>query len=654
MPFYYRRRRYFWPRANWKRKQRFRRRRFGLWRPRQTFRRRFHRRTTVRKYRLRHRKKRKLHIQQWQPRTIHKCKIKGDIILFLCGKKKIAHDYTMYKESMTPVGEASGGGWSIQQFTLEALYTEYQKLRCFWTKSNLGLPFVRYTGCTFKFFKSKHTDYIVTWCICPPFGVNLEMFLNTQPQRQLFERHRIIVPQLNRNTRKRYKKIKLKPPSFMRTKWYFQQDFCKQPLVLITTTAASLTQPYCPDDQISNNITLISLNLSVFQNPNFETWTDNWGYHPKHLGTRPMYLLGALPHVDEPPTKFSQVIPLTMTNKWSEGYKGTSITFENFKKSENWGNPFSLPFVDPDTTIYYTDHMPTSESDMNTTKTFTAIDSLFWECRYNPDKDTGQGNVVYLKPNNANATGSILDPPTKPEHILKGYPLWLVFWGFHDYILKTSTAQHMDQSYYFVVKTNFITPKRDGYLFLDKYFWQPNRDTLTQTDRLKWHPKTEMQEEIEFYFAQAGPYAPKINESQCIQANAQYTFYMKWGGCPPPMETIISPCVQDKFPIPDPQLQRLTIQDPNTQKETFLYEWDERRHTITEPCAKRIKKDSIPDKYVTGLSLLDLPNKAPQKESDQETTSEEEEPPLLHQQLRQLRHRQRKLQKQLLQLTKLN
>ncbi len=53
---------------------------------------------------------------------------------------------------MTPVGEASGGGWSIQQFTLEALYTEYQKLRCFWTKSNLGLPFVRYTGCTFKFF----------------------------------------------------------------------------------------------------------------------------------------------------------------------------------------------------------------------------------------------------------------------------------------------------------------------------------------------------------------------------------------------------------------------------------------------------------------------------------------------------------------------
>lgn len=554
---------------------------------------------------------------------------------------------------MTPVGEASGGGWSIQQFTLEALYIEYQKLRCFWTKSNLGLPFVRYTGCTFKFFKSKHTDYIVTWCICPPFGVNLEMFLNTQPQRQLFERHRIIIPQLNRYTKKRYKKVKIRPPSFMRTKWYFQQDFCKQPLVLITASACSLTQPYCPDDQISNNITLISLNLAVFQNPNFETWTDPHGYHPKMLGTRPMYLWGRTSGGADPPTQWKHVLPLTNTNTYAEGLKDHESTLDKINKPENWGNPFSYPWADPDTTIYYTDEWPTT-SNFNNAHTFTAIDSLYWEVRYNPDKDTGEGNEVYLKPNNANAHGSILDPPNKKEHILKGYPLWLVFWGFHDYILKTSTTQHMDQSYYWVVKSPFLTPKRDGYVFLDKYFWQLNRDRLTQTDRLKWHPKSEMQEEIEFYFAQAGPYAPKINESQCIQANAQYTFYMKWGGCPPPMETIISPCVQDKFPIPDPQLQRLKIQDPKTEKQTFLYEWDQRRDTITEPCAKRIKKDSITDKYVTGLSLLDLPNKTPQEESDQETTSEEEDPPLLHQQLRQLRHRQRKLQKQLLQLTKLN
>nr|DAL04487.1 MAG TPA: TT viral orf 1 [Anelloviridae sp.] len=554
---------------------------------------------------------------------------------------------------MTPVGEASGGGWSIQQFTLEALYIEYQKLRCFWTKSNLGLPFVRYTGCTFKFFKSKHTDYIVTWCICPPFGVNLEMFLNTQPQRQLFERHRIIIPQLNRYTKKRYKKVKIRPPSFMRTKWYFQQDFCKQPLVLITASACSLTQPYCPDDQISNNITLISLNLAVFQNPNFETWTDPHGYHPKMLGTRPMYLWGRTSGGADPPTQWKHVLPLTNTNTYAEGLKDHESTLDKINKPENWGNPFSYPWADPDTTIYYTDEWPTA-ANFSTSHTFTAIDSLYWEVRYNPDKDTGEGNEVYLKPNNANAHGSILDPPNKKEHILKGYPLWLVFWGFHDYILKTSTTQHMDQSYYWVVKSPFLTPKRDGYVFLDKYFWQLNRDRLTQTDRLKWHPKSEMQEEIEFYFAQAGPYAPKINESQCIQANAQYTFYMKWGGCPPPMETIISPCVQDKFPIPDPQLQRLKIQDPKTEKQTFLYEWDQRRDTITQPCAKRIKKDSITDKYVTGLSLLDLPNKAPQEESDQETTSEEEDPPLLHQQLRQLRHRQRKLQKQLLQLTKLN
>nr|UGV37359.1 MAG: ORF1 [TTV-like mini virus]UGV39252.1 MAG: ORF1 [TTV-like mini virus] len=652
MALYWRRYRRRYP--NWRRRKNYQRRRPYRRRYfRRAFQRRF-RRHTVRRRRFYHKKLSKLIQKQWQPKHIRKCKIKGDIVLFICGQKKIAHDFTMYKESMTPVGEASGGGWSIQQFTLDALYTEYMKYRNFWTAGNQGLPLVRYTGCQFKLYKSEHTDYIASFCICPPFSVTRDMFLNTQPQRQLFERYKVIVPKKTSGTRKKYKKIKLKPPSLMTNKWYFQQDLATTPLVLMTVAACSFDQPYCPNDQISNNITLISLNLDVFQNPNFESWDNTqYGYVPKMLGTQHMHLFGRANGSPDPPQKWSQAIPLTNTNTYATANTPTQEMYKDAKKA---ANPFSLPFSHPDEKIYYQVDWPKPSTNgslnLEETKTFTAIDSLFWECRYNPDKDKGIGNKVYLKANNRTTEGTMFTLPSKEEHLIIDFPLWLIFWGWHDYILKTTTAQHMDQSYMFLVQSPYITPKKPAYLFLDKYFWDLNQDRLNNTDRLKWHPKTEMQEEIEFYFAQGGPFAPKINTSQSIQANAHYSFYFKWGGCPAPMENITSPALQDKFPVPSNKLQTNEIQDPKTAKQTFLYDWDERRQTITKSCAKRITGYSTPTKYFTGISALDLPFQAPQTESEEETTSEEEEPPLLQQQLKLLRRKQRQLKQQLLELSK--
>ncbi len=160
-----------------------------------------------------------------------------------------------------------------------------------------------------------------------------------------------------------------------------------------------------------------------------------------------------------------------------------------------------------------------------------------------------------------------------------------------------------------------------------------------------------MQTEVEYFFATTGPFAPKITRSSSIQANMGYTFYFKWGGCPAPMEHVTSPCDQDKFPIPNPELQSLKIQDPKTEKEKYLYKWDERRGQLTETCAKRIKKDSTSELSVTGLSAFNVPILSSQEESDQETTEEEDETPL-QQQLRQLRKQQRKLRHQLHRLTK--
>lgn len=644
MPIYWRNR------YNYRR--RWRPRRFYRRRLRKTFRRRPNRRYWVRKKhffkRKRLKKKLKLPLKQWQPYKINKCKIKGEISLFVAGKSRVTHDYTMYKESITPTGESSGGAWSIQQFSLDALYAEFTKHRNFWTKSNLGLPFARYTGCTFKFFKSLYTDYIVTVSTCPPFSVTLDMFLNTQPQRMLFEKKRYIIPQLKSTTRKKYKKVHIRPPSFMTNKWFFQRDMCKTPLLLITTAACSLEQPYCPENQISYNITLYSLDTNFFQNTNFETFGTQ-GYIPKQVNGEEFHIFKHKKHTND--NNWKNLIPLANTYSYQDGSDNID-SYDKFTNKQYWGNPFTQENAHPDVELYYSTTWPSkTDWDSNRAASITKMEPLYWECRYNPEADKGIGNMVYLKSNNHDEQGTIFTLPTKSELIIKDYPLWLIFWGFIDYLKKSNAAQQLDTSYLYVVRSPYIQPKKTVYLFLDRYFVFPQQDRLTYAERLKWHPMYTMQEEVEDFFGISGPYAPKINRSQCIQANAQYTFYFKWGGCPAPMEEIISPCNQDKFPIPDNIYETNKIQNPNTPPEEMLYNFDERRGQITKRCAERITKNSKPDISFTDLSPLDLQVLPQTTESDPEETQEEAQTPL-QQQFQHLKQQQRLLRHQLKRLTK--
>lgn len=631
-----------------------RRRRRPLYRRRfrKPFQRRFHRRYWVRRKRLYKtkfkRKLKKIPVRQWQPQKIVKCKIKGELALFIAGKSRVTHDFTLYKESITPTGEASGGAWSIQQITLDALYTEFTKYRNYWTRSNTGLPFARYTGCKFKFFKSPYTDYIVTVTTCPPFSVTLDMFLNTQPQRMLFEKRRYIIPQLKSATRKRYKTVHIKPPSLMQSKWFFQRDICKTPLCLITTTACSLEQPYCPENQISYNLTLYSLNTEFFQNPNFETFGTQ-GYIPKEVNGEQFHIYKLKQHQSE--LKWKNIIPIANTYQYQDGSDHIE-SYAQFTNKQYWGNPFTQENSHPDVQLYYGTTWPSSQDfDQNRSATLTELHELYWECRYNPEADKGIGNMVYLKSNNHDEQGTIYTLPNKEELIIKDYPLWLIFWGYIDFLKKSNAAQQIDTAYMYVVRSPYITPKKTVYLFLDRYFVFPQRDRLTDAERLKWHPMYNMQTEVEDFIGVSGPYAPKINRSQCIQANTQYTFYFKWGGCPAPMENITSPCQQDKFPIPDNQLETFKIQDPKTPQEEFLYQFDERRGTITKRCAERITKNSTINFSITDLCPFDLPYQTQTNKSDEETASEKEQTPLLRQ-LNELKHNHRLLRHQLKRLTK--
>ncbi len=130
----------------------------------------------------------------------------------------------------------------------------------------------------------------------------------------------------------------------------------------------------------------------------------------------------------------------------------------------------------------------------------------------------------------------------------------------------------------------------------------------------------------------------------------KYSFYFKWGGCPTQMEDIVSPCNQDRFPIPRQGQPGYEIQDPKTSKTHYLYSWDEKEGIITKKCAKRLKTDSKTELLFTGASTA-VPIQAPTTESS-ETETEEESEEEIQQQLRQLKQQQHQLKQHLHKLAK--
>nr|UGV37996.1 MAG: ORF1 [TTV-like mini virus] len=639
MPYFNYRPRYY--RRRW-RPQRRRRPYFSR-RFRTTFRRRhLLRRRRVRRKRFFRKKLKFIRLKQWQPTKIRKCKIKGHIALIQCGKGRQMNNYAQWTQSIVPIEKPGGGGFSIMVFSLNALWEQFNLVRNWWTESNKGLPLCRYVKCTWKFYRSRDTDYIVTWQTCPPFTDTELLHLNAQPLRQLMQKNKIVVPNLTRAIYKRqYIKKTFYPPAFMLNKWYFQQDICRTNLLLLTTTCCNLDQFYLPNNEISNTITLYSISTQTFHNPNFQDITETAGYRPKTT----IYLWGTANGPHTTPNKWTDLIYLGQTHIFTLGQKLTTNTLTT---KDKWGNPFHGQHGHPDTKIYYSTQLP---SQTQTQPAISEISELYVECRYNPDKDTGLGNVVFFKSSSI-SKGNIWDPPDNPNLVISGYPLWLIFHGWTDWIHKLKDINQIHLNYYVVVITDFVYPKRPGYIFLDNKFIFPQEEDLTDTDRKNWYPRFEYQQYSLNEIAVTGPGMSKLTTSKSMQVNALYNFYFKWGGCPAPMQEIKDPCSQPKYPIPDNQQQRLEIEDPKTPKHTYLYYFDERGQYITKKAAKRIKKDSDSEKTLfTDGTALDPPIQA-QEETESSSQTEEETEETYQQQLINLKLKQRDLKRKLRRLTK--
>lgn len=643
MPPYWNRRR------NWRKPYRrrgwfLRRRTRKTFRPR-TWRRKYYRRR--RRYWVRRRrfpkKLKTILLKQFQPETIRRCNIIGTIPLFQGSPERANNNYVQYLYSYVPKEEPGGGGWSLMVESLGSLWEDFEHLKNIWTHTNYGLPLARYGGVTLTFYQSPYTDYIVTVTNCYPMTDTKYKHADSAPNRMLQKRKAIRVPSLETRRKKRpYKKIRVRPPSQMQNKWYFQKDICDIPLIMITATAVDFRYPFAPSAAKSNNLTLTCLNTTFWQFHDFDEPPGTTGYIPKP--DIYMYVNG---ENTSKPNKVTQLIYLGDTKNYTAGKKG------DVKKTENWGNPFWHHYLDDSETIYISTKPPTTiqDSDLNTATTFYPLnEELFFETRYNPEKDKGEANKIFLV-NNFQRGG--YDPPVSENLQMSGFPLYDMCWGAIDWWKKLHEATDIDNHWLFCIITDQFDVKKPVYIPIDIYFRQgfgPYEAPITNYDRKHWNPKSRFQTKSINDICLTGPGCTRPPYNNYIQAKLKYNFHFKWGGCPQTLEKPYDPCSQPNWIIPSNLTERLQIENPNTPPETTLQKWDWRRDYVKQTAIQRIQKHTKTDETLqisTGSRRDPQVLRETQETSEPETEEETQIP--IQTQLQQLRQQQRELKHRILQ-----
>nr|UGV39290.1 MAG: ORF1 [TTV-like mini virus] len=666
-------RRYYWRNYQTRRRRRrLYRRRFRKTFPRRWRRRRYRKQYKV-KRRFRLKKKTKITVKQFQPSSINKCKVIGYKCLFQGSTKVLSTNYIQYIYATIPPFWPGGGGWSVMVFSLTSLFEDWEHLENIWTKSNLGLPLVKYKGCQLKFYQSYDTDYIAVYDRCWPMVDTNLTHLDSAPSRIIQKKHKIVMPSRKTQPRKKpYKKVFIKPPAQMQTQWYFQKDICKLPLFMLTTTSVDLLYPFCSPQCSSNNITIPCLSSHIFKNLNFTEWGTT-GYYPKTTDSgQPLFLYATtrnnIPNqIDS--TFLTTLTPLKNTRDYTPG-KRLYKTIED--KRENWGNPFyhsyitGLPGEDNFLILLSTASVSTIKTNWDSPNgkiSFTALTGpMVYLCRYNPAKDKGDTNQMFLV--STNTTKTNISPPEDENLIIDGFPLFILTWSWTDWVKKAKITPDIDKYRTLVFKSKMLDPDLPWYIPIDYDFLEgydpyyphkheenaiPHEPSLH--NKSNWHPKLLFQKQTLEKIAQSGPLVHREANHKYIQAFCKYKFFFEWGGCPKQLPKPYEPCLQPKWTTANNIGTRLEITNPNTQPQTELYSWDWDEDFIKKTAIERVQYYTEFDKPTFSSTGNKNNPQVLKKVQEKDQTPQEEEKTLFHK-LMQLRHQRVLLELQLQQQLK--
>lgn len=552
--------------------------------------------------------------------------------------------YTNEALKFLPPKEPSGGGFGVEVFTLQQMYNLYKAHKCIWTTSNDYMDLARYTGCKFIFYRHRFVDFIISYDLQPPFTIDKYTYPQAHPLNQMLQRKKRVLYSLKTKPWGPSKVVlKIKPTKLLSTKWFFQRELAKIPLLKIQAAACDLSFANMGKTWASNMLSIYFLNTAFFQE-------SNWGS-----------------------TSGSAYLPYKTIKRnlvfWSKDARGNKVKttpqLTNYLTSVNYTTGWFNKGVLNAYSI--------TEKDTADTPSIMAITPVSVG-RYNPQADTGEGNELW-------AVSSITEhydhPATDKTLIFKGYPLWLMFFGFKNYIEQEKGDPRFLDSYFFVFRCPSMqilqsVVKQDYFPFIDQSFLNGNMpydEYLDENKKKFWFPTIKKQVETINTIVSLGPFIPKLKDDResTWELNYKCSFYFKWGGQQITEKIAMDPSKQEQFDNPYNMQQGVQISNPQTQAwETTLHHWDFRRDILTKTAIKRMRDhletDSDVSTVITGkppkqrkitgeMQALQQENKEIQAclhSLFEEDTFQEEES--LRELIRQQHHKQINLKQNLLQL----
>nr|UHK05486.1 MAG: ORF1 [Torque teno midi virus] len=607
MPFWWRRRRKPWF-GRWRYRRRFQRNKRR--RTRRRFTKRRNRRAPYRRRRRRHkvrRKKKKIPIFQWQPDSILKCHIKGNGILVLGCEGTQMYCYTKEKFKYIPPKVPYGGGLGVEKFTLNFLYEEYSYHNNIWTASNVWKDLCRYLYCRFIFYRHPDTDFIVSYNNQPPFEITKYTYPAKHPHMMLLEKHKKIILSKASKPNGKYKvKILVKPPKQMLTKWFFTKQFADFGLLLLSGSAMNLRYSHLSASNENLLINISSLNPKFYQHT-------NWG--SAHAHTSPY----------KPWDNISSHLQYKAYVK-----KGSTLELQTFNLPENI-TTFSEVAISYDKGWFSSIILKAVEWTVPPTP--LAIRNVIYG-RYNPTRDKGTGNKIYI----ISVIADTWNAPTHDKQILlEDLPLWLGLYGYISYLQTIKPDDWLSSSLVVLVSEaihcyNMIgactmwAPIDGDYIDGKKPYGLP----ITEVEKTKWFPNYKWQLKTLNAIVESGPFVPQYSEEKYStwELKYHYDFCFKWGGPAMPEKDVKNPKDLRIYDVPDKQLGRIQICNPAKQStETIFHPWDSRRGLIKEKALKRMCQHLETDTEFQYSSEEDSPPKKKERQGAalQNPYQEEEE-----------------------------
>nr|UHM27209.1 MAG: ORF1 [Torque teno midi virus] len=634
MPFWWRRRRRPWF-GRWRTKRRtyrtrrrrklYKRRRFA--RP--------NRRRRRRRYKVK-RKKKTIVIRQWQPACIRKCKIIGNEPIVVGAEGSQIDCYTTTKTNYVAPKVPWGGGFGINNYTLKYLYSEYSYHNNIWTASNRQKDLCRYTGAHITVFRHPTQDFIFAYDLQPPHVLNKFTFPSCHPHQLLLQKHhKIILSSASKPNGKYSKKIKLKPPKQMLSKWFFTKAFSTQSLVVLKAAVCNFRHSQLSGKNTNMLVSLISLNPSFWKDPDWAATITSGPYKPYQGVPLPLH------YVVKTATGNVQKT-LNIQNNTSYG--------ESIKYESGW---FNRDFLN---SLY----IGTTESVTATHVTIAA--------RYNPNIDDGVGNQIYCI---STFTHSWAAPTTDKQLLIEGLPLWLGLFGYYSYVLSVKPEDFLKSHVIVLVsKALYCYPEIGScknYCFIDWDYIngkKPYDQTITTQQKNLWYPDMHWQKKSMNAIVESGPFIPKLSEEtySTWELKLGYKFFFKWGGANTDEAEVDNPETMPTYDVPDTMPKAIQIINPEKQApETILHPWDYRRGFIKETALKRMCSNLSTDtefQYSPEATPKKRPRMQPtipnpQEENQEikncllslceESTFQETEEENLHQLIKHQQHQQQKL-----------